>query len=76
MYPEAPEGTYERLFSAAGAAVLLVPLRGSLPEWLSARAKFRTAAISSGPMLLETRLADKFDAVIYVETMTPTRLLP
>jgi erythromycin esterase len=76
IYPAAPDGTYERMFAAAGASFLLVPLRGSLPEWLSQPASYRTAGISSGPNLLEARLADKLDAVVYVETMTPTRVLP
>jgi hypothetical protein len=55
-------------------ASMIVPLNGTIPAWLAMPHHVRIAG-SSGPTLnLLEELAKKFDAVLYVETSTPSRL--
>ena len=76
--PEPSADDYATFFSAAGTPLMLVSLRAPLPWWLAAQHRIRFAgsnvAAANRPMVEETvDLAKKFDAVVYVETSTPTR---
>lgn len=59
----------------AGLASMLVPLAAPLPPWLEVPRRMRFAA-SSGPTLLTppAGLAQKFDAVLYIRTSTPSQV--
>ncbi len=70
---------WSTLFAQVGASPLLVPLQPPLPTWLSQTHAVRVAGsgiVSSAQSMkvLPENLARRFDAVIYLETSTPTRL--
>ncbi|HEY0144189.1 MAG TPA: erythromycin esterase family protein [Thermoanaerobaculia bacterium] len=72
--------SYEARFSEARVPQLLVPLDGELPAWLTTATSFRWAG--SGPqdgtpdVVQKESLPEKFDAVVFVATTTPARMLP
>jgi erythromycin esterase-like protein len=78
MPPAAPDD-YATFLAASGAPRLIVPLRAPLPFWLAAPHRIRFAgsnvAAANRPMVEATvELARKFDAVIWLETSTPTQV--
>ncbi|HYK01869.1 MAG TPA: erythromycin esterase family protein [Thermoanaerobaculia bacterium] len=69
------EGMYETLFRRRTAIAQLIPLNET--SWLPEEMTFNAAGSGDkGATRMRGRLADLFDAVIYVETTTPLRLLP
>lgn len=74
------DDSYEARFSELRASQLLVPLRGELPAWLTAASTFRWAgsgAQGGQPDIVQKEsLPAKFDAVVFVATTTPARMLP
>ena len=68
--------SYESFFRQRGAQTLLVPLRGDVPSWLAGPAFYNTASTAGGVPGLTASLPAKFDAVIYIESTTPLKLLP
>ncbi len=67
------------IFATAGSSPLLIPMRGSVPSSLAGAHTMRVAGSVVGSITqtmkqLSENLASRFDAVIYVETSTPTRL--
>lgn len=68
--------SYESFFRQRGALALLVPLRGDLPAWLAGPAFYNTATTTGGVPGLTASLPSKFDAVMFVDTTTPLKLLP
>lgn len=70
-FPALSDGMYETYFRQRGAAALLIPLRGALPQWLAAPARFNTAGISGNPAKEPMTLAALFDAVIWIDQTTP-----
>lgn len=67
------------IFATAGSSPLLIPMRGSVPSWLAGAHTMRVAGSAVGSFTQTTKqlsenLASRFDAVIYVQTSTPTRL--
>jgi erythromycin esterase len=66
-------------FAQGAASPLLIPLRAPLPSWLSQKRAMRVAGsgvvspVQSMKVLTEN-LASRFDAVIYLDSSTPTRL--
>jgi erythromycin esterase len=69
------EGMYETLFRQRSAVAQLIPLHE--PSWLPEELAFNSAGSGdTGPTRVREPLADLFDAVIYIETTTPLRLLP
>ncbi len=71
--------TGRRFFAQGGASPLLVPLQSPLPTWLSQTHAMRVAGSGivsnvQSMKVLPENLAGRFDAVIYLETSTPTRL--
>jgi len=71
-----PDGAYETYFRLRSMPYLLIPLRGTLPDWLTGPARWNSAGVSSDPQKRPASLPEKFDAAIFVDTTTPTRLLP
>jgi len=76
-----PPDDYAVTFATAGLARMIVPLRGALPSWLALPHPIRVGGsnVHSRTDTTETlieELPKKFDAVIYVETSTATRLRP
>ncbi|HET7712252.1 MAG TPA: erythromycin esterase family protein [Thermoanaerobaculia bacterium] len=81
VYPMAPASPadYATLLSAGPHAAMIVPLRAPLPSWLAQSRPIRIAGstiISRRQTTVELTvpLAKRFDAVIYVENSTPTRM--
>lgn len=70
--PQPPPGSYESYFRLRGAQALLIPLRGHVPAWLTEPAAFRSAGTTSVLNIPPESLPAKLDAVLYVETSTPT----
>jgi erythromycin esterase len=69
------EGMYETLFRRRSAVAQLIPLNES--SWLPEEMTFNSSGSGDkGATRMRGRLADLFDAVIYIETTTPLRLLP
>jgi erythromycin esterase len=71
---------YATFFRQHGAPLLFIPLRSPLPTWLATTHRLRFAGSGGLPASRATldvvaNLAAKFDAVIYIELSTPTRLL-
>jgi erythromycin esterase len=74
-FAPAREGTYESLFRRRSAPAQLIPLNE--PSWLPDELAFNAAGSGDrGVTRVRGRLADLFDAVIYIETTTPLHLLP
>jgi erythromycin esterase-like protein len=69
-FPDPVEGTYEWHFRQRGVSAMLIPLRHALPG-----SAFRTAGTTSGWSTVTQPLAEKLDAVIYVDRTTPTQPL-
>lgn len=65
---------YGALFAQAGLPSMIVPLRGALPSWLSGTHAYRFAGSGVPALEVPADLGAKFDAVLYVETSTPTAL--
>lgn len=75
-FPAPMEGSYETFFRQLGKPMLLIPLRGSVPAWLEGPAPYFTIALSGEPPQRPEPLTQKFDAVIFIDTTTPSRQLP
>lgn len=75
----AGEDDYAMWFSKANVPAMIVPLRGSLPRWLSSPRTTRfagSAVVSRNRATIEVieDFARRYDAVIYFEETTPSRL--
>lgn len=79
-FREIPPDSYEARFSEAKAPFLFVPLDGPLPEWLTTPADFRWAGSGAqnglSDVVQKESLPAKFDAIVFVATTTPARMLP
>src|SRR5687767_6521072 len=75
-WPATAEASYESHFRMRDLPAMLVPLDGEVPAWLTGPAPFQSSG--TGGMLPERNesLPAKLDAVIYIETTTPTKPLP
>jgi erythromycin esterase len=69
-FPDPAEGTYEWHFRQRGLNAMLIPLRRPVPG-----TAFRTAATTSGWKTMTQPLAEKLDAVIYIDRTSATRPL-
>ena len=70
---------FATLLAQSNLDSMILPLRGALPAWLSGPHRLRFAGstvISRDRATLDVpaNLGEKFDAVLYVRTSTPTRL--
>lgn len=62
--------SYESLIRQRGVPFLLIPLRGTLPSWLTARAPYNVVGTSSLHDVTDP-LASRYDAAIFIDTTTP-----
>jgi erythromycin esterase len=70
------EGSYESYFQRRGANAFIVPLTDPLPAWFPKEAPYNVAGSSGGgPYVSHGKLAEQFDAVVYIESTTPIRPL-
>lgn len=70
-------GSYESLLMQAGKTAMLLPLRPPLPAWFPAEGPYNMGSAGDvGPMVVNDPLPQQFDAVVYIDTTTPMRLLP
>lgn len=70
---------FATFFAAAGLPRMIVPLRAPLPSWLATphRVRFAGSNVPSSTRSMVEATEDlprKFDAVIWIETSTPTQL--
>ncbi len=75
-FPPPVDGSYEANFRTRGLQAMLVPLNGDVPAWLLGPARYQLAGTTGSLGVLTTSLPQKFDAVIYIGTTTPTTPLP
>ena len=73
--PPLAAGSYESYFLQSTSPFLLIPLRGALPDWLSATRTYRTADWGGTADNVQRNLAQAMYAVIYVRTTTAVRPL-
>ena len=75
----ATDDSYETYFRTAGKPVLLIPMRGTLPEWLRGPRPLRVASTypsaQGADWVVIEALPEKLDATIYIEETTPLRRL-
>ena len=69
--PSAKSDSFESIFEAAGIPRMIVPLRGSVPDSLRASHPYRFGT-SAQPYEIEEPMTPKFDAVVWIESTTPT----
>ena len=70
----AGEDDYATFFATAQVASMLVPLTGPLPRWLAATHTLRIGGSTTMTVPLRQNVAERFDAIVYVEESTPSRL--
>lgn len=75
-HPTLGSDWYEAYFRQHGASMLLIPLRGAVPQWLSTPARWNTAGIAGDPAKQAASLTEKYDAAIFVDTTSAIRPLP
>lgn len=68
-------GSYESFFTTRGVHAMLIPLDGNVPAWLTGPAAWNTAGTTAVIKDRKASLPAMLDAVVYVETTTPTRPL-
>jgi erythromycin esterase len=70
LAPIAP-GSYEWFFGQRGAAVLLVPVGGDVPDWLRGPATYRWGGSDGTASKNTVSLPLHYDAVVYIDRTTP-----
>lgn len=65
---------YGLLFAQAELPSMIVSLRGPLPPWLAGTRSYRFAGSGVPALEVPADFGTKFDAVLYVQTSTPTQL--
>jgi len=73
-FPPLASDSVERFIEQRGVPLLLIPLRGDVPEWLSTPSRYNTSGTTGGTSLIGA-LSAKFDAAIYIEETTPSHPL-
>ena len=69
-FPTVSSLSYEAIFQSAGMPLMLIPLKGNLPDWLTAAHTLRGGTSGSAYEKMEV-LPDKLDAILYVDRTTP-----
>lgn len=75
-FPQPEEGQYEWYFRQRGVQAMLIPLRGTVPAWLAGPAPYHSAGTIGVLSDRNEALPAKLDALLYLETTTPTTVLP
>jgi erythromycin esterase len=65
---------FATLFAQAALPSTIIPLRGELPPWLAGTRTYRFAGSGVPTLEVPADFGAKFDAVLYVQTSTPTQL--
>ena len=73
-FPPLASDSVERFIQQRGAPLLLIPLRGDVPEWLSLPSRYNTSGTTGGTSLVGS-LPAKFDAAIYIDETTASHPL-
>ena len=71
VFPSITTLDYESYFQSAAIPLMLIPLHGALPEWLTSSHQLRGGTGGSPYDKLEN-LAQKFDAILYIDRTTPS----
>ncbi|HEU4887153.1 MAG TPA: erythromycin esterase family protein [Thermoanaerobaculia bacterium] len=67
--------SYETYIRQRGVPFLLIPLRGTLPSWLTAAAPYNVVGTTSLQNVTDP-LAPRYDAVIFIDATTPLQAIP
>jgi erythromycin esterase len=70
-FPLTSSISYESSFESAGMPLMLIPLKGPLPGWLSSPHQLR-GGTSGAPYDKNEVLQQKFDAILYIDRTTPS----
>lgn len=70
-FPPMTADSYESSFQSAGIPLMLIPLKGPLPGWLSSPHQLR-GGTSGAPYDKTEVLPQKFDAILYIDRTTPS----
>lgn len=72
------ETFYEAYFRQHGRPMLLIPLRGAVPSWLSEPRRYNAIGLNGGTNGGDRAASapSRFDAIIFIDTTTPTHVLP
>jgi erythromycin esterase len=73
--PAVAANSYEANFRLGPGRALLIPLKGSVPQWLSGPATYTTAGTGGAAVVSRASLPALFDAMIYIEQTTATKPL-
>lgn len=65
---------YESYLRQRGVPFLLIPLRGTLPSWLTTPAAYNSAGGNGQHTVVES-LPPRYDAVIFIDTTTPLQAI-
>jgi len=68
--PPATSISYEAFFQSADLPLMLIPLKGDVPDWLAAPHTLRGGTSGSAYEKMEV-LPQKLDAILYVDRTTP-----
>lgn len=68
--PPLIESAYESYFRRRGVPLLLIPLQGALPSWLTTPARYNISG-GTGAMTAVHSLPAHYDATIFIDTTTP-----
>ena len=69
QFPPISDDSYESSFRSASQPLLIIPLRGELPDWLAAKHHLRGGSSGSVIDVVED-LKQKLDAIIYIDHTT------
>ena len=69
-FPPADSLSYESIFQSAGVPLMLIPLKGAVPDWLALPHTLRGGTSGSAYEKMEV-LPQKLDAILYVDRTTP-----
>lgn len=66
--------SYESYIRQRGVPFLLIPLRGTLPSWLTARAPYNVVGTANLQTVTDP-LPPRYDAAIFIDTTTPLQAI-
>ncbi|HKR65603.1 MAG TPA: erythromycin esterase family protein [Thermoanaerobaculia bacterium] len=74
-FPALTAQSYESLLRQSAFSAYFVSLRVPAPSWLATPSRYNAGTTNAGPTSLTGSLPAKFDAAIYIDRTTPTRVL-
>ena len=73
--PAVAANSYEASFRFGPAPALLIPLKGTVPQWLAGPASYTSAGTGGAAVVSRASLPALFDAMVYIEQTTATKPL-